>query len=194
MKRRDWLRITAGAGAAIGLSPRVLEALQARELVTHAIPSSGERIPVIGLGGRWISSSASPEELAGHRAVLHALAEGAEGAGWVLDTDVTPRLSTVSHSQIVSGSTLQADRTESSTDPFDLLYAIRYQAVDGSLASGRGGRLWGHDATEFRGGGHGSANSWPFGSGVRVCQNWGCGRARTPGALHGSTVRCRHHG
>jgi aryl-alcohol dehydrogenase-like predicted oxidoreductase len=41
---------------------------------------------VIGLGGRWISANASPDELADHRAVLHALAEGAEGAGRLFDS------------------------------------------------------------------------------------------------------------
>jgi len=84
--RRDWLRITAGAGAALGLNPRLLEALQTGEVRTRPIPSSGEEIPIIGLGGRWISRNASAEELAEHRAVLHALAEGAEGAGRVFDT------------------------------------------------------------------------------------------------------------
>ena len=84
--RRDWLRITAGAGAALGLNPRILEALQTQPVRTRPIPSSGEQIPVIGLGGRWISRNASPEELADHRAVLQALAEDAEGAGRVFDT------------------------------------------------------------------------------------------------------------
>jgi aryl-alcohol dehydrogenase-like predicted oxidoreductase len=55
-------------------------------MILKAIPSSGEQIPVIGLGGRWISANASAEELAGHRAVLRALADGAEGAGRVFDT------------------------------------------------------------------------------------------------------------
>jgi aryl-alcohol dehydrogenase-like predicted oxidoreductase len=41
---------------------------------------------VIGLGGRWISSNSSADELAGHRAVLHALAEGAEGGGRLFDS------------------------------------------------------------------------------------------------------------
>ncbi len=84
--RRDWLRITAGAGAALSLNPRMLAALQTGAVRTKAIPSSGEQIPVIGLGGRWISAGSSAEELAGHRAVLHALAEGAEGAGRVFDS------------------------------------------------------------------------------------------------------------
>jgi len=86
ISRRDWLRLTAGAGAVLGLDPRLLEALQSGELLTRPIPSSGERVPVIGLGGRWISSRASEEELTDHRAVLQALADGAEGAGRVFDT------------------------------------------------------------------------------------------------------------
>jgi len=86
VSRRDWLRITAAAGAALGLNPRVLEALQVQPVRTKAIPSSGEQIPVIGLGGRWISTRSTSEELAGHRAVLHALADGAEGGGRVFDS------------------------------------------------------------------------------------------------------------
>ena len=86
ISRRDWLRITAGAGAAFSLSPRMLGALQEGAVRTRPIPSTGEEIPVIGLGGRWISMNSSPEELAGHRAVLHALADGAEGAGRVFDS------------------------------------------------------------------------------------------------------------
>jgi aryl-alcohol dehydrogenase-like predicted oxidoreductase len=88
ISRRDWLRISAGAAAALGLNPRLLAALQTGTgaVATRAIPSSGEQIPVIGLGGRWISTNSSAEELADHRAVLHALAEGAEGAGRVFDT------------------------------------------------------------------------------------------------------------
>jgi aryl-alcohol dehydrogenase-like predicted oxidoreductase len=61
-------------------------ALQSGPVRTRPIPSSGEEVPVIGLGGRWISANASPDELADHRAVLHALAEGAEGAGRLFDS------------------------------------------------------------------------------------------------------------
>ena len=86
ISRRDWLRISAGAGAALGINPRVLDLLQTGPVRTRPIPSTGEEIPVIGLGGRWISMNSSAEELADHRAVLHALAEGAEGAGRVFDS------------------------------------------------------------------------------------------------------------
>ena len=84
--RRDWLRITAGAGAALGLDLRTLLALQSGPVRTRPIPSSGEQLPVIGLGGRWISADSTPEELAGHRAVLHELAKDAEGAGRLFDS------------------------------------------------------------------------------------------------------------
>ena len=84
ISRRDWLRITGVA--TLALHPRLLHALQQSPVLTRPIPSSGEEIPVIGLGGRWISANSSEEELADHRAVLHALAEDAEGAGRVFDS------------------------------------------------------------------------------------------------------------
>jgi aryl-alcohol dehydrogenase-like predicted oxidoreductase len=84
ISRRDWLRISATSGAALSLDPQLLRALQSMPQITKAIPSTGERVPAIGLGGRWISRGSSAEELTGHRAVLHALAEG--GAGRVWDT------------------------------------------------------------------------------------------------------------
>ena len=84
--RRDWLRLTAGASAALGLNPRLLAAMQEGPVLTRPIPSSGEQLPVIGLGGRWISANSSQEELDGHRAVLHALADGAEVAGRLFDS------------------------------------------------------------------------------------------------------------
>jgi aryl-alcohol dehydrogenase-like predicted oxidoreductase len=48
--RRDFLEITAGAGAAMALGPRVLHALrQPAALIRRAIPSTGEMLPAIGL-------------------------------------------------------------------------------------------------------------------------------------------------
>ena len=86
--RREWLRLTAGVGTgmAFGLNPRTLLAARRDPLMTRAIPSTGVEIPVIGLGGRWISMNSSEEELADHRAVLHALAADAEGAGRMFDS------------------------------------------------------------------------------------------------------------
>ncbi|MCH1570521.1 MAG: aldo/keto reductase [Longimicrobiales bacterium] len=77
--RRDWLRLSASASAALALQPRMLAALQNGAVATKAIPSSGEQIPVIGLGGRWISNRSSADELTDHRQVLHELARGAAG-------------------------------------------------------------------------------------------------------------------
>lgn len=101
ISRREWLRLTAGAGAALTLGgcrsdagdpgaavDTVAQTMDAGtgEMILRTIPSSGDQIPAIGLGGRWISTNSSAEELADHRAVLHALADGAEGAGRVFDT------------------------------------------------------------------------------------------------------------
>ena len=77
--RRDWLRISTSASAALAMKPGLLAALQDGAISTKAIPSSGEEIPVIGLGGRWISNRSTPDELAEHRAVLHELAQGGVG-------------------------------------------------------------------------------------------------------------------
>ena len=86
VSRRNWLRMTAAGGAALTLNPRMLEALQTGAVRTRAIPSTGEQVPMIGLGGRWISMNSSPEELAEHRAVLHELAKDAEASGRVFDS------------------------------------------------------------------------------------------------------------
>ena len=50
LTRRDWLRTTAAAGAAVTLSPEILAALGRQEMMTRAIPSTGEQIPIVGLG------------------------------------------------------------------------------------------------------------------------------------------------
>ena len=88
MNRREWLQMSSAvtAGAALGLHPKTLWALQNEPLTTRAIPSSQQQIPIIGLGGRWINIESSDDEMAGHRAVLKALAEGAEAAGRVFDS------------------------------------------------------------------------------------------------------------
>ncbi|MGE0160531.1 MAG: aldo/keto reductase [Gemmatimonadales bacterium] len=75
--RRDWLRISAGASAALTLRPRILEALQAQPIITRPIPKSGERLPVIGLGGaNTFSESAGNEEFENIGTVLRALVDG----------------------------------------------------------------------------------------------------------------------
>lgn len=50
VNRREMIGMTLGAGATLGLSPRLLEALQQGQLIKRAIPSTGEMLPVVGLG------------------------------------------------------------------------------------------------------------------------------------------------
>jgi len=82
LTRRDYLALTAQAGAALTL-PRALLA-QAGEIVTRAIPKTGEQLPIVGLG-----SSATFSEIAGAadveaiKAVFSALLEQ---GGTVFDT------------------------------------------------------------------------------------------------------------
>jgi len=84
VSRREWLRITAGAGAVLSLNPRVLEALQSQEIITRAIPSTGERLPAVGLGGaNTFSRVARAEDFDAVGGVLRALLDG---GGSVFDT------------------------------------------------------------------------------------------------------------
>jgi aryl-alcohol dehydrogenase-like predicted oxidoreductase len=77
LSRRDWIRISAGAGAALSLDARFLAALQTQPLITRAIPSSGERLPVVGLGGaNTFSETASREDFEAIGGVLRALVDG----------------------------------------------------------------------------------------------------------------------
>ena len=52
INRREFLGLTVGAGATLALTPQLLRALQRSggKLIQRAIPSSGEMLPVIGLG------------------------------------------------------------------------------------------------------------------------------------------------
>jgi aryl-alcohol dehydrogenase-like predicted oxidoreductase len=79
--RRDWLRVTTGVGAsaALGLSPRLLEALNRLpqgQLIKKAIPSTGEMLPMIGLGSSaTFSQVARSEEVSALKAVFQAMTE-----------------------------------------------------------------------------------------------------------------------
>lgn len=72
LTRREWLGLTLGTGAAMALGPRDLFAQQ--PLIARAIPSSGERIPVIGLGSSaTFSQVASKDDVSALRDVLKTL-------------------------------------------------------------------------------------------------------------------------
>jgi aryl-alcohol dehydrogenase-like predicted oxidoreductase len=78
INRREFFGITVGAGATLALTPDLLRALQQSQLIQRAIPSSGEMLPVIGLGrGNDSVDSAAFKE------VLETLVDN---GGKVLDT------------------------------------------------------------------------------------------------------------
>ena len=52
MNRREFVGITLGAGAAMALTPELLFAQTPGTLLQRAVPSSGERLPVISYGAR----------------------------------------------------------------------------------------------------------------------------------------------
>lgn len=72
LTRRDALKLGLAAGAGMALGPRALFAQCATaELLSKPIPSSGERIPLIGIGtARRYDVATSEEELAPLREVL----------------------------------------------------------------------------------------------------------------------------
>jgi aryl-alcohol dehydrogenase-like predicted oxidoreductase len=89
ISRRDALRMGVGAGIALALPPRLGDLLAQGEqrtapLIERAIPSSGEKIPVVGIGtARRYDVGATPEELAPLREVLRRFPEL---GGKVIDT------------------------------------------------------------------------------------------------------------
>jgi aryl-alcohol dehydrogenase-like predicted oxidoreductase len=71
-----------GAGAALALDPKVLWGQGS--MMTRAIPSSGEKLPVVGLGSSaTFSQVARSEDVAGLREVMKAMLDG---GATVLDT------------------------------------------------------------------------------------------------------------
>jgi len=84
MDRRQWLALTFGTGAALGLGPRFALGAARQPLNSRPIPSSGEQVPVIGLGSSaTFRSVAEGEDVAGLAEVLRTLVEG---GGSVFDT------------------------------------------------------------------------------------------------------------
>ena len=81
--RRELFKVGIGSGAALLLSSGRLGA-QPGPLIERAIPSSGERLPVIGVGTarRW-EKVTTPAEMAPLRDVLRQLADR---GGKVVDT------------------------------------------------------------------------------------------------------------
>ena len=88
ISRREWLRLSVGSSAALALDPRVFDTrvrhLLQQQTITRAIPSSGERIPVIGLGSSaTFSQVARSEDVSALKEVMRALVDN---GGKVFDT------------------------------------------------------------------------------------------------------------
>lgn len=76
ISRRDMLKLGATAGAALSLKPSILQALAPQEMIMRAIPSSGEEVPIVGLGSSaTFSRVARSEDFTALREVFTAFAE-----------------------------------------------------------------------------------------------------------------------
>src|SRR5688500_397702 len=81
---RDRLRLSIGSAAPSPLDPALPRALQPQQLLMRAIPSTGERIPVVGLGSSaTFSQVARSEDVSAIKDVLRTLVEQ---GGAVFDT------------------------------------------------------------------------------------------------------------
>lgn len=82
--RREWLGLTATAGAALAINPRLLRALQEEPMITRAVPSTGEQLPIVGLGSSDTFARLAREgDVSALRDVLRTLVDG---GGSVFDT------------------------------------------------------------------------------------------------------------
>ncbi len=85
--RREWLAGTLGAGAALSLSPGILQALDRirnEELITRVIPGTSERLPIVGLGSSATFAAVARDE--DRDAVGNVLRTMVERGGSVFDT------------------------------------------------------------------------------------------------------------
>ena len=83
INRRQWLGLSLSAGAALALEPRLLWAAR-QKVITRAIPSTGERLPIVGLGSSaTFGQVARSEDVTALREVLRTMVEA---GGTVFDT------------------------------------------------------------------------------------------------------------
>ena len=84
LTRRKYLKSTALVGAAFALRPCLLEALEGGAIITRTIPSSGEKLPIVGLGSAaTFSSVAHSQDISALHEVLSILIAN---GGTVFDT------------------------------------------------------------------------------------------------------------
>src|SRR5690606_32005476 len=82
--RREVLALTAQAGAALALAPRLGAAQPRGELIKRPIPSTGEELPIVGLGSSATFSEAAREE--DYEAVRSVMQAMLDLGGTVFDT------------------------------------------------------------------------------------------------------------
>lgn len=84
LTRRDYLKNTALLAAASTLPSGLLRAFESDNLITRAIPKTGEKLPIVGLGSSaTFSSVARSEDVSALSGVFQALTEN---GGTVFDT------------------------------------------------------------------------------------------------------------
>ena len=88
INRRDFLGITAGAGAALAIPPQLLRAMELQQggkLMQRAIPSSGEMLPVISFAPRSLGGAAMSSQPADVAAIKAVLKTFQDNGGKVVD-------------------------------------------------------------------------------------------------------------
>jgi aryl-alcohol dehydrogenase-like predicted oxidoreductase len=84
LTRRDYLRSAAMIAAAATLPSSLLRAFESGDLITRAIPKTGEKLPIVGLGSSaTFRSVAQSEDVSALTDVIRTLVEN---GGTVLDT------------------------------------------------------------------------------------------------------------
>ena len=85
--RREWLGMTLGAAGALTIAPHLARAQNAastQTLITRAIPSTGEKLPIIGLGSSATFAQVARNE--DHEALKAVIGKMVELGGTVFDT------------------------------------------------------------------------------------------------------------
>ena len=84
LTRREYLKAAAMASGTLALHPGLLRAFESGDLIKRAIPSTGEKLPIVGLGSSaTFRSVAGSDDISALRDVIAALLEG---GGSVFDT------------------------------------------------------------------------------------------------------------
>jgi aryl-alcohol dehydrogenase-like predicted oxidoreductase len=84
LTRRDYIKYSALLGAACALPGGLLRAFESKNLITRAIPRSGEKLPIVGLGSSaTFRKVAQSEDFSALRGVMQTLLDN---GGTVFDT------------------------------------------------------------------------------------------------------------